>query len=366
MKRCWLRLAIAAAAGLAGAAPVQAATPRLVLSQPSWHFGEVWHGEKPSLRLSLRNDGDAELVLSEVRSTCGCTVAQPDRMRIPPGESTTIPVVFDTSGKQGDVGSKVIIRSNDPARAEVEFDIKGHVKRTLFTTPIGGLVLRSLEQKPGVTGRCRLENQLSQPLEIGLLSRDGTFLDVELVETAPGLAWDLVGRTTRALAPGTYRGNIQLRTNSPRDPTVTVPFQVVILNLVEAQPPAIYLKPDDPRTSDKPEKRTITFRYYGNERFEITGANCSHPDVRFKLNPAQPPTGGMAQLDPRPTYYTYAVVDLPPARSLPQEGLTLEFQTNDPQVPTVTVLVTKDLAEFQRRVHGVPGPGMEEVGRSAR
>lgn len=360
-RRCF-RLAIVVTAGLAGVAAAQGPAPRLVLSQPSWNFGEVWHGEKPSLRLTLRNAGEAELVLSEVKSTCGCTVAQPDRMRIPPGESTNIPVVFDTNGKQGEVGSKVIIKSNDPARAEVQFDIKGHVKRTLFTKPIGGLVLRSLEQKPGLTGRCRLENQLSQPLQLEVLSKDAAFLDVELVETAPGLTWDLVGRTNRALSPGTYRGNIVLRTSSPRDPNVTVPFQVVILGLVEAQPPAIYLKPDDPKTSDKPDSRTVTLRYYGKEKFEITGATCSHPDVKFKLNPSQPPTGGMAELDPRPTYYTYAVVELPPAKSLPREGLTLEFQTNDPQVPTVKVLVTNDLAEFQRRIHGLPGPGTDGDG----
>jgi hypothetical protein len=142
---------------LAQPALAPAAGPKLVLSQDSWDFGSVWHPESPSLTLTVKNEGAAELKISNVRTTCGCTLVESGRKEVPPGQSTELKIRYNTQGKQDRVSSSVIIESNDPARPKLTFHITGFVKRVIRRTPLGGLVIRTLDPSPGQTGTVRLE-----------------------------------------------------------------------------------------------------------------------------------------------------------------------------------------------------------------
>ena len=90
-----LRLGLAGAAFVlcgvtAGTVAQEAKTPKIELSQPGWDFGKVWHLERPVFMLEVRNAGMAELRIDAVRTTCGCTVAQPERKLVPPGDRRTM------------------------------------------------------------------------------------------------------------------------------------------------------------------------------------------------------------------------------------------------------------------------------------
>lgn len=43
--------------------------PQLTLSQESWNFGSVWHGERPELTLTIKNEGAGDLKLIKVNSS---------------------------------------------------------------------------------------------------------------------------------------------------------------------------------------------------------------------------------------------------------------------------------------------------------
>jgi len=46
----------------------EARAPKLALSQESWDFGAMWHGENPQLTLVLKNEGNADLNLTRVKA----------------------------------------------------------------------------------------------------------------------------------------------------------------------------------------------------------------------------------------------------------------------------------------------------------
>lgn len=69
-------------------------------------------------------------------------------------------LALTTQGKQKDVSSYVRIKSNDPVRPELKFQISGYVKRAVFRSRLGGIGITSLDPSRGQTGTITLENQM--------------------------------------------------------------------------------------------------------------------------------------------------------------------------------------------------------------
>ena len=104
MFKTWRRgcLLTSVAAGLIFTAGVEAqetdATgPSLVIEERIMDFGQVAQGSVVESDFVLKNQGDAPLLISAVRPTCGCTVVDFDR-EIEPGGSGKIHTKLDTTG----------------------------------------------------------------------------------------------------------------------------------------------------------------------------------------------------------------------------------------------------------------------------
>jgi hypothetical protein len=88
--------------------------PVAVFSQTSHDFGDMKQGDKKDHTFSLTNNGKSELIIRNIRSSCGCTAVAPAKNVIAPGESAPIKVTFDTKGKRGRQSKSVTIITNDP------------------------------------------------------------------------------------------------------------------------------------------------------------------------------------------------------------------------------------------------------------
>lgn len=64
-------------------------------------FKRVEAGEKVSGSFKFTNTGKSSLVINEVSTSCGCTVADYPRGEIAPGESGMISVTYDSDGANG-------------------------------------------------------------------------------------------------------------------------------------------------------------------------------------------------------------------------------------------------------------------------
>lgn len=338
---CTLIVATTANAQLAPA-------PRLTLSQESWDFGKVWHPDPVYLDLGLRNDGAADLHISKVSTTCGCTVAQPERKVIPPGEKTSVRVQFITTGKQNEVHSKVIIESDDPANPKVEFPVKGFVRRAVTREPLGGLVIRTLDTRPGQTDRVRLAAQVDEPMRLRLLESTLEAADFRIEEVEPWRVYDIVGKTNREILPGTLTGKLKLSTALEREPVLEVPVRIQVIPETAPSPPAL-------RVHEQPKRRIVNIRYYGTrDDFRVTAVKPSSDKVQVTLNPPRPAAGYELRLDPRPRTIVTAYVDMPAEKDLPPGGATIVFETTDPKNPEFDVLLSDDGEAVRAKFHAPP------------
>ena len=101
---------------LAGAAAAEETkpAPRIRVEPESFDFGNTLPGKTLRKEFTIRNFGDAALVLESISTTCGCTAALPEERRIEPGGSTPLRVTFETRRYSGKVERRVLVRSNDP------------------------------------------------------------------------------------------------------------------------------------------------------------------------------------------------------------------------------------------------------------
>lgn len=80
--------------------------------EEDFQFGEVDAGAVIEHTFQFTNSGSIPLVISDVRSTCGCTVANWPEEPIAPGEQGEIPVRFDTKNKKGNQSKAITITAN--------------------------------------------------------------------------------------------------------------------------------------------------------------------------------------------------------------------------------------------------------------
>lgn len=85
---------------------------QLEFSRMEHDFGKISAGEKVGTIFTFANTGDGDLVITSASTSCGCTVPKYSKKPIAPGESGTLEVVFDSSGRAGLQTKTVTVQSN--------------------------------------------------------------------------------------------------------------------------------------------------------------------------------------------------------------------------------------------------------------
>jgi hypothetical protein len=75
-------------------------------------FGKVIQGEKVTYAFRFDNRGQADLLITSVSSSCGCTVPEYTTDPIAPGQKGTIKVTFDSSNRRGFQNKTVTLVTN--------------------------------------------------------------------------------------------------------------------------------------------------------------------------------------------------------------------------------------------------------------
>jgi hypothetical protein len=75
-------------------------------------FGKLIAGEKASFGFRFTNAGSADLLISQVNTTCGCTIPKFPKTPVKPGEKKEITVTFDSEGKKGMQQKSITVVTN--------------------------------------------------------------------------------------------------------------------------------------------------------------------------------------------------------------------------------------------------------------
>ncbi len=82
-------------------------------------FGTIQAGVKVEHTYKFTNTGTADLVVSNVKASCGCTVPSYTQTPVKPGGEGEIKVTFDSTGKSGNQSKDVTVTLNTEKATEI-------------------------------------------------------------------------------------------------------------------------------------------------------------------------------------------------------------------------------------------------------
>jgi hypothetical protein len=103
--------------------------PKFDFPVTEYNFGTVIEGEKVAYTFVFTNIGKKELIINNVKASCGCTSPKWTKEPIPAGEKGTIEVIFNSTGRSGEQNKTVQVFANTQPKS-VELKIQCNVVRT--------------------------------------------------------------------------------------------------------------------------------------------------------------------------------------------------------------------------------------------
>ncbi|MBD0833299.1 DUF1573 domain-containing protein [Aestuariibaculum sediminum] len=102
--------------------------PKIEFNETVHDFGEIEKGTSVETKFSYKNTGDAPLIVTDIKSSCGCTVPKDwSREPLAPGESAEFSVKYNGSGANK-ITKTITVSANTEKGSEI-------VKITAFVKP---------------------------------------------------------------------------------------------------------------------------------------------------------------------------------------------------------------------------------------
>jgi hypothetical protein len=334
--------------------PAGGAAPRMELNPTKFDFGEIWQTVPVKREFTIKNTGSADLTIG-AKSSCGCTVATTPKSPLPPGETTTFTITYDSKAA-GNANRKVTLSTNDPAQPSVDIPVVGKVKPVFKMSPQDRIMLRDLEPGSAERGAIVLTNNFGRPLALKL--KDGQEFgrfDVSLREIRPGEEYELVAVTRPPLDIGWNQVNVTLETGASEVPTISIPVAANAQPRVMVFPPMVSVNPEN----TGPIQKVVSIDYRQDTPLKITAVKPAVESIKYELLPDEPaaPDRKIASHKIRLT--------LPPYADVPADGTRVEILTDDHdpqyQLLYVRIIKLKDVPRVRRigpdtnaPAHGLP------------
>jgi hypothetical protein len=152
------------------------APPSVKVREPVYDFGTVFQGDKVEHTFWLGNGGPGQLTIGNVQTSCGCTVAQPNKRQLSPGELSRITATFDTSADRGPAQRLITVATNDPRQGLVTLTIKGEVRVKVDANP-----------SPVVFDKVPHGTEASRQVMVTDLISQGNFRITSITNSSPNL-----------------------------------------------------------------------------------------------------------------------------------------------------------------------------------
>lgn len=205
----------------------------LVIAQPqmeiiggdTYNWGKVKPGQNPlKATILVRNIGNEELHITQVRPGCGCTTAPLDKDKLKQGDTARIKVELNIGATNGNLTKSITITSNDSKDRDRIYYLKAEVVRAVQFTPNQYFAFTELRVGETAEAKITIRNTSTEPIVLSDFELpEGVTLNAkQTVTIKEGTSFDLVAKL-RPLKKGYYTGDIKMKTSTEDYPTLSLP-----------------------------------------------------------------------------------------------------------------------------------------------
>ncbi len=333
---------------------LNAPVPDLRLGEYTCDLGTLDEGGKIEKMISLRNAGEQELTISQVRATCSCIEVGQVTKSIPPGGSGSISFGYDATDQRGPQAKALYIESNDPVSPVVQVQVTAGIKPANLLASTRRIELGEVNTARGATREMYIKDPGDGSLDIREVLSDSPLVKVTLAGAAPpeyqhlGVVFP-VRVTLRPGAPvGPFAASITIVSNHPKEPRLRIPVVAKIRGEVEVNPEKLFLGIVKKGQS---ASRSVTVSTASARKLSLTDVSASSDSFTAKVSPGD---GGNE-------YKIIVGLSERAPTGLLRANLTLH--TNSKIQPTITVPISA-LVEEREKTTANENP--KEVGDKAR
>ncbi|TBX69982.1 DUF1573 domain-containing protein [Flavobacterium silvisoli] len=91
-----------------------AAETEMTFETQKHDFGTITQGDKVEYDFKFKNTGKADLLITDAKGSCGCTIPEYPKEPVAPGKDGIIKVSFNSAGKIGENSKSVVLSANVP------------------------------------------------------------------------------------------------------------------------------------------------------------------------------------------------------------------------------------------------------------
>jgi hypothetical protein len=254
--------------------------PRIVCASPEYNFGTAVVTQMVTHEFILRNEGDLNLEISNVRSSCGCTVANITSRSVPPGGETKVTAALSLAGRTGMQHKTVTVDSNDPHQPSLLLTLKGEVAVNVKVQPERVLWDR-LSATDAASAEVLISASDQQPFIIQSTQPSSTNLEVTVTTVETNMSYKLVISTKPPLPEGVISANVRVLTTHPQRPVIDIPVTSQVLGDLVAAPPIINISAQGPQ----PVTTYIIVRSPAGRPFEVVSVEPPLPSIAVQKFP---------------------------------------------------------------------------------
>lgn len=235
MKNAWFTSVILAGVLVTGvrAEPADHA-PDIACDAPVHDFGNKSEGEVAEHTFTVKNEGDLTLTINNIRTTCGCTVANISDRELEPGETADITARFNTRGKRGHQSKTITVESNDPDEPQFGLTMQGEVSVPLVINP-PRVYMSNIDAGAVVTGVVTLTSG-SGEMQLSNLASDNPSIAVEMSPVEEGKSYQLTLTTVPPLDGPTVQANIKVNSTLQSHPEINIPVTISVQSVLNVAP----------------------------------------------------------------------------------------------------------------------------------
>lgn len=308
--------------------------PILHIDEKDHNLGVNWTGMQLRHRFVVRNDGDAELVISRIDFAPGCYQAAECPDKIAPKSSAEFPLAVDTREISGAFTKTATLVTNDPQAASVTLTLRGECKAAIELQPafVGfGKILGDGAQQRSIN----ITNKTDESFEVTLPVKEDSHYKYELIETTPGEEYKLFATTLTPMAQGRIESIVTLKTTLEAQPSLPIRVFAYCPPRLEVIPPIIALDGEKLRNSPRGLTRVVLYSNNGDKPVHLKKAVVDDPAVEVS----------MSEILAGKSYRI--VTQFPQNYELPPQGSTLSLLTDDPVFQMVSVPIRMALPPGQ-------------------
>ncbi len=258
--------------------------PAISIEPGDIDLGKMRQSEERTVEAVIRNVGTEELIIENVGTSCGCTVASLGVKSLAPGAETTLEINFNSKKFSGKLSKRVTVTSNDPEHHQLDFHLHVEVITPVMIQPNKrSIANRQIPYGTSWSDKVVFTTRDVDELEVTIESYGQDVYEAVIENGADGDPRKsvLTVTTHKMLTVGTHNEPVKVKTNVPEAEEITISVHARVIGDLRIEPRILNFGLVNP---DQEIENEIIVRTVNSEApFHITAAEIDLPGLQARV-----------------------------------------------------------------------------------